>query len=100
MNITLKPELEKLVQEKVARGEYDTADDFVGEAVQRLIDEEQGDDANLDEIRARIDAAETEIDRGEYVEYDQDTIREMAKDVHDRGLKELAAARDKTRVGG
>ncbi|MBZ5625795.1 MAG: hypothetical protein LAQ69_44955 [Acidobacteriia bacterium] len=91
MNITLKPELEKIVQQKVARGEYDTADDFVGEAVERLIDEEQEDDAHLDEIRNRIDAAEAEIDRGEYIEYDEDTIHELAKDVHDRGRKNSPA---------
>jgi Arc/MetJ-type ribon-helix-helix transcriptional regulator len=37
MTITLTPELERLVQEKVDRGEYESADAFVGEAVQRLI---------------------------------------------------------------
>ena len=93
MNITLNRELERLVQEKVARGEYDTADDVVAEAVRRLIDEEQEDDADLDEIRAHIDAAEAEIDRGDYVEYDERTSRELAKDVHDRGLKRLAEER-------
>jgi len=52
MNITLTPELEQLVQTKVARGEYDSADTFVSEAVQRLIDEESGEDADHGEIRA------------------------------------------------
>ena len=43
MTITLTPRLEKLVQKKIARGEYDSADALVGEAVQRLIEEEKED---------------------------------------------------------
>jgi putative addiction module CopG family antidote len=100
MNIILKPEVERLVKEKVARGEYDTADDFVDEAVRRLIDEEQEDDADRAEIRADIDAAEAEIDRGDYVEYDENTIHELARDVHERGLKRLAAERKEPGVRG
>ena len=68
MNITLTPELEQLVQTKVARGEYDSAETFVSEAVQRLIDEESIEDADYREIRARIEAAEAEIDGGGCIE--------------------------------
>lgn len=100
MNITLAPELEKLVRDKVERGEYDSADAFVGEAVQRLIDEQEEENTQRDELRARIEAAEAEIDRGEYVEYDENTIHELAKDVHERGLKRLAAERGKTGTRG
>jgi len=70
---------------------------FVGEAVQRLIEEEREEDAHLDEIRAQVDAAE--IDRGEYVENDENTIVELARDTHERGLKKLDAQRAKTGNG-
>jgi len=100
MNITLTPELEQLVQTKVARGEYDSADTFVTEAVQRLIDEEGREDADLGEIRARIKGAETEIDCRECVEYDETTIHELARDIHDRGLKRLAAEREDAGIRG
>ena len=99
MNITLTTELEKVVREKVARGEYDSADAFVGEAVQRLIEEEE-ENAHQSEICERIDAAEAQIDRGQYVEYDENTIHELARDVHERGLKTLTAERDKINSGG
>ena len=59
MTISLTSRLEKLVQKKIAGGEY-------------------------------------EIDRGEYVEYDENTIRKLASDVHERGLKRLGAERKKT----
>ena len=100
MNITLTPELETLVREKVARGEYDTADALVGAAIQRFIDEQNEEDAHEEEIRTRIDAAEAEIDRGDYVEYDENTIRELGKEIHQRGLKRLADERDKTSTRG
>jgi len=93
-------ELEKLVKEKIAGGEDDSADAFVGEAVQRLVDEEKEEDAHRDEIFARIQAAEAEIDRGDYREYDEETIHDLAEDVHERGLKKLAAERGKTGTRG
>jgi len=54
------------------------------------------EDAHRDEILVRIQAAQAEINRGGYVEYDEETIHELAKDVHERGLKKLAAERGKT----
>lgn len=100
MTIILTPEVERLVRERVQRGEYDSADALVGEAVRRLIEEEKEEDSHRDETRVRVEAAETEIDRGEYVEYDADTVHELAKDVHERGLKKLAAEREKTGTRG
>jgi putative addiction module CopG family antidote len=100
MNITLTPELEKLVQTKVARGEYGSADTFVSEAVQRLIDEESGEEADHGEIRARIEAAEAEIDGEQCIEYNEATIQELVNGVHDHGLKRPAAEREDTGVRG
>ena len=100
MNITLRPELEKLVADKVKRGDYDTPDALVDYAVQRLLEEEEEEDAHLDEVRARTEAAEAAIDRGEFVEYDERTIHNLAKDVHERGLKRLATEADKTDTRG
>jgi Arc/MetJ-type ribon-helix-helix transcriptional regulator len=100
MNISLTPELEQLVQTKVARSEYNRADTFISQAVQRLIDEESGEGADHGEIRVRIEAAEAEIDSGECIEYDEATIHDLAKDIHDRGLKRLAAEREATGVRG
>ena len=93
--ITLTSKLEKLIQKKIARGEYESADALVGEAVLRLIEEEKEEDRHRDEIRGRIEAAEAEIDRGEYVEYDESTIHKLASDIHERGLKRLATERKK-----
>jgi Arc/MetJ-type ribon-helix-helix transcriptional regulator len=100
MTIVLSPEVERLVREKVQRGEYDSPDALVGAAVQCLIEDDRQEDAQREELLAQIDAAETEIDRGEYLEYDAETIHELAKDVHERGLQRLAAQREKTGARG
>ena len=100
MNVTLKPELEKLVTDKVKRGDYDTPEALVDFAVQRLLEEEEEEDAHLEEIRVRTGAAEAAIDRGEFVEYDERTIQNLAGDVHERGLKRLTTGADKTDTRG
>ena len=86
MNVTLTSELEKLVKEKVGRGDYETADALVQEAVQRLIEE---DEQRREALRRDIQDGLDEIDRGEYTEYDEHTIKKLAKEVHERGMKRL-----------
>jgi len=62
MDITLTPEIERLVQEKIQRGQYASVDALVQEAVHRLVEE---DEEELRETRAAIDAALEQSRRGE-----------------------------------
>jgi antitoxin ParD1/3/4 len=87
MNITLPPDLEQRVRERIARGDYDNSDALVQEAVRRLIEEDEGDLASL---REKLRQADAEIDRGEGLEFDQDTTKELARDIHERGMRRLA----------
>jgi len=87
MNITLPPDLEKRVRERIARGDYDDSDSLVQEAIHRLIEEDEGD---LESLRVRLRQADAEIDRGEGLEFDEDTTKELARDIHERGLRRLA----------
>ena len=99
MNITLSPGVEKRIQELVERGDYPNADALIREAVGAFLDVESGED--LETIRRRIEICESEINRGEFVEYDAENIRELAKDVHARGKRRLARRRKTSpRVGG
>src|SRR5258708_30043703 len=75
MNITLRPDLEQRVREEIARGDYDDSDALVQEAVRRLIEENEGDLASL---RIRLREADAEIDRGEGLEFDEDTTKKLA----------------------
>ncbi len=87
MNITLPPDLEQRVREKIARGDYEDCDALVQEAVHRLIEEDKGDLASL---RARLRQADAEIDRGDGLEFDENTTKDLARDIHERGLRRLA----------
>ncbi len=62
MNIALAPDLEKRIEERIHRGDYESPEALVSEAVSRLIDE---DEQELRETRAAIDQALEESARGE-----------------------------------
>lgn len=62
MNITLTPELEKLVEERLRRGDYEDADTLVREALHRLIEE---DESELQAAKAAIDEGLAQSRRGE-----------------------------------
>jgi putative addiction module CopG family antidote len=95
MNISLAPELQRVVQRKVRSGQYANADAFIHEAVQRLVEADEEEQEHAPEIRKRIAAAERQIDRGEYTEYDETTLRSLPAEIRARGMKRLAAARAK-----
>ena len=82
MNVILPPELEKRVRERLERGDYDNADALVQEAVHRLIEE---DEMDLQSVRERLRQADAEIDRGEGLEFDEHTTKNLAKEIHQRG---------------
>jgi Arc/MetJ-type ribon-helix-helix transcriptional regulator len=90
MNVILPPELERRVREKIERGDYDNAEALVLEAVHRLIEE---DELDLDALRARLPQADAEIDRGEGLEFDEHTTKDLACGVRERGMRRLADRR-------
>src|SRR5258707_11474355 len=90
MNISLAPELERIVGEKVRRGQYQNANALVHEAVERLVEADEEEHTHRNEIRKRIAAAEAEIDRGEFTEYDERTLADLPRQVRERGMKRLA----------
>ena len=65
MNIRLKPELEKLVEQDVRRGPYQTADEFVERAVVLLHEHEAWLAENAAEIGAKIKEGYDAAKRGE-----------------------------------
>lgn len=87
MNVSLTPELEQIVREKLRRGDYDDANALVQEAVHRLIEE---DEANSDALRATLAARDAEIDRGDALVLDEEATMRLASEVHERGLRRFA----------
>jgi putative addiction module CopG family antidote len=68
MNITLKPEARKFVENLISAGRYRSIDEVVQVAVDRMMIEA---DFELDENTvAAINRAEEQIDRGEGIDFD------------------------------
>jgi len=71
MTIHLKPELEQLIQKDVERGPYQTADEFVEQAVKILHEQEEWLSANRAEISAKIDEGHASELRGDLIDADE-----------------------------
>ena len=83
MNIRLKPEVEKLVEQDVQRGPYQTADEFVERAVVLLHEQEVWLAEHAAEIDAKIREGYAAAKRGELI--DADKVRQSM----DRKKKEM-----------
>ena len=76
MNISLTPEIQKRINEKVQSGEFESADAIVEQALTFFLDyeEEEMDEEEFRETKAAIDEALAQAERGEGVsieEFDQ-----------------------------
>jgi Arc/MetJ-type ribon-helix-helix transcriptional regulator len=67
MNITLNPEVQERIEEKVRNGEFESASAIVEQAVTFFLEHRgsEMDEEELFETRAAIDAARGQADRGE-----------------------------------
>jgi antitoxin ParD1/3/4 len=92
MNISLTPELEQLVNDKVKTGMYQTASEVIREGLRLLKERDQRVDALRRDIHAGFDA----VERGEFTDYDEGTVKHLADRVKARGRKRLADDERKT----
>jgi antitoxin ParD1/3/4 len=88
MNVSLTPELEHLVNEKVASGLYQTASEVVREALRLM----KGRD-DLARLRTDVQVGFDEVARGEGIEYTRSSGRRLADDIKARGRSARAAKR-------
>ena len=68
MNVSLTPELEAFVAEKVQSGRYTSASEVVREALRLLEEHERVRAAQLAEFQAELDRRVAALDRGEHVD--------------------------------
>lgn len=64
MNISLTPELERLVEEKVRSGRYASASEVIREGLRLLEEQEELKQQRLAEVRRKIDRGIEQLDRG------------------------------------
>ena len=66
MNVSLTPELERLVEEKVESGEYKSASEVVRHALRLLSRDDQEHKARLDALRAEIQLGDDDFENGRH----------------------------------
>ncbi len=69
MNVRLRPDLQKFIDDEVKSGKFASADEVIEAALARLMLDPASGDADAETLAA-IDEAEAQIDRGEGVSLD------------------------------
>jgi antitoxin ParD1/3/4 len=96
MNVSLTPELESLVNEKVASGLYNSASEVVREALRLLFEQEEVRRLRIEELRREIEVGADQIMQGKYKDYS--SADSLIDDIRARGQAQLMAKRkDKKR---
>jgi len=81
MNVSLTPELERLVNEKVESGLYQTASEVVREALRLLKERDQA----REQLRAAVQAGFDQLARGDGRVFDKASGRQLAERIKSRG---------------
>lgn len=80
MNITLKPELEKLIQKHLTSGEYTSTENVI-EAALHLLEQRNQYNVWVEEVRQKIDRPAEQLDRGEGID-GETAIAELRQQLH------------------
>jgi antitoxin ParD1/3/4 len=92
VNVSLTPELEKLVQAKVRTGRYNSASEVVREALRLLEQHDSLRAIHLKELRSRIDEGLMSLDRGRGADGEK-FMQGMLNDLDARKAKPKSANR-------
>ena len=84
MNVSLTPELEKYVADKVASGRYTSASEVIREALRLLEREEKSRKEQLDEFNRELQVRIDSLDRGEFVTAEESRRRIQEKSAQRR----------------
>jgi antitoxin ParD1/3/4 len=88
MGLSISPELQRLVEQQIASGKYRTSDEVLAEALRALSER----DAEIADLRRELQIGIDELDRGEFDEFDESNIQELAEGVKKRGRQMLEEA--------
>ncbi|MEH1834367.1 MAG: type II toxin-antitoxin system ParD family antitoxin [Nostoc sp.] len=80
MNISLTPELEQLVKDKVNSGRYHSVSEVMGEALRLLDERDRIRDQRLAELKAKIQVGIEELERDEGID-GEEVFAEIEEDI-------------------
>jgi antitoxin ParD1/3/4 len=80
MNVSLTPELERFVQDKVASGLYNSASEVIREALRLLREQDIVRQRRLEELRTEIALGIEQADRGEIGNFDAEDLKRRVRE--------------------
>jgi antitoxin ParD1/3/4 len=80
MNVSLTPELEQLVHQKVKSGRYLSASEVVREALRLLEERDRIREARINTLRSEIAVGIEQGDKGEVID-GEEVFRELREDI-------------------
>ena len=80
MNVSLTPELEQLVADKVVGGRYASASEVVREALRLLEERDVMREAKIEALKAKVAAGFADIDAGRVSHATADDIKRRARE--------------------
>ncbi|MEH2333083.1 type II toxin-antitoxin system ParD family antitoxin [Nostoc sp.] len=80
MNVSLTPELEQLVKDKVNSGRYHSVSEVMGEALRLLDERDRLQEKRLAELKAKIQEGIEELERGEGID-GEEVFAEIEEDI-------------------
>ncbi|MGC2112226.1 MAG: type II toxin-antitoxin system ParD family antitoxin [Candidatus Korobacteraceae bacterium] len=90
MNVSLTPQLEKLIEQKVREGNYQNASEVVREALRLLADRDERRSLELQRLRGEIQLGLDDIRHGRVAGLDMKRIKaEARKELSGRKLKRV-----------
>jgi len=79
MNVSLTPELERLIDEKVASGLYDSASEVVRDALRLMRERDEVRVLAIEELRRDIRAGVEQLDQGRSAALDVNEIKALGR---------------------
>lgn len=95
MNVSLTPELEKLVNDKVKSGRYNSASEVVREGLRLLQDQDELKRIRLDDLRREIMLGVDQIRNGEGISVPVSELDDFFADIIKRGEERTDARKSK-----
>ena len=89
MSDSISPELRQLIQQELAAGRYASEDELLLEAVRLLAERNR----RREGLQRQIQIGRDQLDRGEYTDYDEVSLREFFDEVQERGRQRYDASK-------
>ena len=89
MNISLTPQLEKLVQDRVRSGRYTSASEVMREALRLLDSHDRAMESQFAQLRAGVDAGMRQLENGKSMPFDLAAVARVRR----RGREKLAESK-------